>query len=183
LLGCNAFTQRGVRFEGIYLASKSHYQLELIFQGIWDIGKESMVKIYKVAKICPLSNSGLPILFSITSGKEQKSIIMSDDASIPKQEWEWRTYEQVFQEGLLKAGFKTIDYSELKSIVRVLESGDAVFKGQVKNITVARAEYKGRYQFNQTKPLNQWIKSSELAPCKIDKGILGLICSTSVTRF
>jgi hypothetical protein len=166
LLSCDAFTQRGTRFEGVYLAPKSHYRLELIFQGIWDIGEESMIKMYKIGQICPLSSNGRPLRFSIASGREQKSIIVSEDASIPKQEWEWRTYEQVFQEGLLKSGFKNIDTAELKAIVRILESGDAVFKGQVNNITVERAEYKGRYQFDQSKPLAQWIKSSELSPCK-----------------
>ncbi len=165
LLSCDALTQRGVRFEGVYLASKSHYRLELIFQGVWDIGEESMIKMYKIAKICPLSNSVNPIIFSITSERGKNSIITSEDALIPKQEWEWRTYEQVFRLGLVKAGFKTIDNSELKSIVRVLESGDAVYEGQVNNISVKRAEYKGRYQFDQTKPLSEWIKSSELPPC------------------
>jgi hypothetical protein len=141
--------------------------LVLLSQGIRDIGEQSVIDMHRFVQICPIRpNRGRPLRFRITSQRSQSAeILVGEDASIPATHWEWRTSKQVLRQMLVQAGFASLNQTELEGAVQVLEAGGAVFKGQVKGLTVKQADWDGNYGFNRTQPQSQWIDRSEISPC------------------
>ena len=167
LQGCDAWTQKEFRFRGIYVAEKSGYRLEIISQGIRDIGEQSVIDIHRFVQICPIQpNPRKELRFRITSHRSLPAdLLVGEDASFPATAWDWRSSQRVLRQMLTQAGFESLDPTEFEGIVNVLESAPPVYEGQVKGLTVKQADWKGDYKFDRTQPQSKWIDRSELPPC------------------
>jgi hypothetical protein len=160
--------ERGFREQGTYLAPKSNYRLDLMVQGLWDTEEGEVRELYKVAQICPLKpNQGRPARFTIDSQRNrQDSTFQLESTGVPTQPWAWESSASILHNTLTQAGFSAIDATETEQIAAVLSSGGAA-SPDLKAITVVKEASDRNYPFDAAQPHDQWVKPSELPPCKL----------------
>jgi hypothetical protein len=165
LQGCESFTRRGFHFRGTYMASQSGYRIEIVAQGIRDIGEESIVDIHRLVQICPTQpKKGRSIRFRINSKRgEQQEILVAENGT--PQNWDWRSSQGILRSLLWQSGFTVFDRVELEGVQRILESAPPIYNGQVEGLKVERADWDGNFSFNSAQPQTSWIADSDLPLC------------------
>jgi hypothetical protein len=105
LQGCESFTRRGFHFRGTYLAPQSGYRIEMVAQGIRDIGEESIVDMHRLVQICPTQpKQGRSIRFRINSKREAQQAFLAIAHGTP-QSWDWRSAQGILRSLLQQSGF------------------------------------------------------------------------------
>jgi hypothetical protein len=165
LQGCESFTRRGFHFRGTYLASQSGYRIEIVAQGIRDVGEESIVDVHRLVHICPTqSKKGRSIRFRINSKRgEQQNILIAEKGT--PQNWDWRSSQGILRSLMQQSDFTSLNQVELEGTQRILESAPPVYDRQVKGLKVERADWDGHFSFNSAQPQTAWIADSALPPC------------------
>jgi hypothetical protein len=167
LQGCESFTRRGFHFRGTYLAPQSGYRIEMVAQGIRDIGEESIVDMHRLVQICPTQpKQGRSIRFRINSKREAQQAFLAIAHGTP-QSWDWRSAQGILRSLLQQSGFTALEQVELAGAQRILESAPPVYPGQVAGLKVERADWNGNFSFNSAQPQTAWIADSDLPPCPI----------------
>jgi hypothetical protein len=159
LQGCESFTRRGFHFHGTYLASQSGYRIEIVAQGIRDIGEESIVDIYRLVQICPIQpKKGRSIRFRINSKREEQQAFLIIENGTP-QSLNWRSSPEILRSLLLQSDFTVLNQVELKSTQHILTSEPPVYERQVEGLKVERADWNAHLFFHSAQP------PSDLPPC------------------
>lgn len=137
--------------QGTYVAQKSGYQLEIITQGIHDIGEESTVNYYKLVQVCPLTSQGRPLRFNMSYERGQPILLVSQDAKIPAREWEWRTLVSTLQQTLAEAGYQRQNPVELKAMAKIVDfgEGDNQPPPDFDKVAVLQKDENGNYQIQE----------------------------------
>lgn len=177
LSGCR-WREHGERSQGIYLAPKSGYQLELIFVGAWDPDAETMQENFRLVQICPLKpNQGRPVRFTLHRPRTRGvSFFQQEGAPPPPQTQEHEFTSQMFRKILSENGFGAID-KETNQMEIILstgyaQDGSSIPKDYLNAITVVKQNYESDYNYKKidlSKPRSEWVESSELLPCKISQ--------------
>ena len=171
LQSCEAWTQKGFRFRGVYVAEKSGYRVEMIAQGVRDPEKGTIIDIHRFVQICPtLPNREKPLRFRITTQRSQPfAVLVGEDNSIPAQNWDGLSLNPVTQVAglermIARVGSGRLYWSESMATFIVLGSSPPI-SPFITGLTVKQSDWNDDYQFDRSQPQSSWIDRSELSPC------------------
>ncbi len=152
LQSCDLLTRRGFHSHGTYLASQSGYRIEIVAQGIRDIGEQSILDIYRLVQICPIQpNKGRSIRLRINSKREEQQAFLVIENGTP-QRWDWRSSLKILRSLLQQSGFTALNQVELESTQRILTSEPPVYDRQVEGLKVERADWNAHLFFKRSQP-------------------------------
>jgi hypothetical protein len=169
LMGCETWFEKQFRAERTYQATRSGYQLQLIFQGVWDSDSDMLLESQRLVQICPLKQGkGRPLRFQISTQNPKQgsyaATLTPEDSSLPPRSWSNDAARGALGQLLQQAGYGAVNVNELAETVGVLDYKGRMDQSQSKHLTLVNSSWE-RHSFNRNSPQSNWIPSSELPPC------------------
>jgi hypothetical protein len=160
-------SDKGYRFEAVYEAPNSGFQIKIISRGYITAGSDTADDAFARVSICPVvSGEGRPFRFSLTARPRAPSLFGSDDVLTANAEWSQNLLRSV----LRVARYREPVAEELAGSYRVISNAlsgpkGVVLEGQIESVKVVRAKAEYTRADLKGQPYGEWVGVSELGGC------------------